>query len=149
MQTKDPKNRLVVCVGDSLTRGNVSFDFVDLLEKRLGLHLEAQDVFLNVAGGIKIDDPAVDLAVVMAIASAFLEQMIMPEAVVIGEVGLAGEIRSISQASLRIQEAEKLGFKHCIMPQNNFKNLNYKGSIELVPASTLKEAQDIILTGGK
>jgi DNA repair protein RadA/Sms len=119
---------------------------VAVLEKRIGLHLEAEDIFVNVAGGIKIVDPAADLAVAVAIASALREQLIIPDTVVLGEVGLAGEVRSISQVLLRINEAEKLGFKHCILPGNNYKNLNYKkGGIELVPVSTLKEALDLAL----
>jgi DNA repair protein RadA/Sms len=70
----------------------------------------------------------------------------MPDSVVLGEVGLAGEMRSISQALLRINEAEKLGFKHCVLPRNNYKNLEYKkGNLELIPVSSLKEALDIIL----
>ena len=118
-----------------------------MLEKRIGLHLEAEDIFVNVAGGIKIEDPAADLGVAAAIASGFLEQLIMPEAVVLGEVGLAGEIRSISQAPARIKEAEKLGFKYCVLPRNNYKNLKFeKGSIELIPASNLKEAMGVILS---
>jgi len=128
---------------------------VAVLEKRIGLHLEAEDIFVNVAGGIKLEDPAADLAVALAITSAFREQLMMADTVVLGEVGLAGEIRSISQAILRINEAEKLGFKHCILPRNNYKNLNYpaiaesrsmrdkKDAIELVPVSNLKEALDI------
>jgi DNA repair protein RadA/Sms len=65
----------------------------------------------------------------------------------LGEIGLAGEIRSISQVNLRINEAEKLGFKHCVLPKNNYKNLDYKKtSLELIPAATLKEALDIILS---
>jgi DNA repair protein RadA/Sms len=133
------------------------FDFnrlnllIAVLEKRMGLHLETEDIFVNVAGGIKIEDPAADLAVALAITSAFREQLIMPEAVVLGEIGLAGEIRSISQAGVRIHEAQKLGFKHCIVPKNNCKNLEYScapqqgkdTSIELVPVSTLKQAIDI------
>ena len=128
------------------------FDFnrlsllVAVLEKRMGLALEAEDIFVNVAGGIKIEDPAADLAVAAAIASAFREQLVSPDTIVLGEVGLAGEIRSISQAVLRINEAEKLGFKHCVLPRNNHKNLDYKkGAMELIPVSTLKEALDIIL----
>jgi len=120
---------------------------VAVLEKRIGLALETEDIFINVAGGIKIEDPAADLAVAVAVASAFREQLVIPETVVIGEIGLAGEVRSISQIILRINEAEKLGFKHCVLPRNNFKNLAYKkDSLELIPVSTLKEALDIILS---
>jgi DNA repair protein RadA/Sms len=119
---------------------------VAVLEKRMGLALEAEDIFVNVAGGIKVEDPGADLAVAVAVASAFREQLVLPETVVIGEIGLAGEIRSISQATLRINEAEKLGFKHCVLPRNNYKNLRFnKDTIELIPVSTLKEALDIIL----
>ncbi|MFA5276565.1 MAG: DNA repair protein RadA, partial [Candidatus Omnitrophota bacterium] len=119
------------------------FDFnrlallIAVLEKRVGLHLEAEDIFVNVAGGIKIEDPAGDLAVATAVASAFREQLVLAETVVLGEVGLAGEIRNVSQVSLRINEAEKLGFKYCIIPRNNHRTLDHKKySIELVPVST-------------
>jgi DNA repair protein RadA/Sms len=119
---------------------------IAVLEKRIGLALEAEDVFVNVAGGIKIEDPGADLSVAVAVASAFRDQPVIPETIVLGEVGLAGEIRSISQAILRINEAEKLGFKHCILPRNNLKNLKFdNGTMELIPVSTLKEALDIIL----
>ncbi len=134
-------------------RRTQGFDFnrmsllVAVLEKRIGLHLEAEDIFVNVAGGIKVEDPVADLAVAVAIASAFREQLILAETVVLGEVGLAGEIRSISQADLRINEAAKLGFKHCVLPRNNYKNIDYKKEkIELIPAASLKEALDIILS---
>lgn len=119
---------------------------VAVLEKRIGLALETEDIFVNVAGGIKVEDPAADLAVALAIASAFRDRLIMPATLVLGEVGLSGEIRSISQIALRVNEAEKLGFKHCIIPKNNHKGLkNYKGDIELIPVANLKEALDIAL----
>ena len=128
------------------------FDFnrlsllVAVLEKRMGLALEAQDIFVNIAGGIKIEDPAADLAVCAVIASSFREQVVMPRAVVLGEVGLSGEIRSISQVLTRINEAEKLGFKHCVLPKNSCKNLKLnRANMEIIPVSTLKEALDIIL----
>lgn len=128
------------------------FDFnrlallVAVLEKRIGLALEAEDIFVNVVGGIKLEDPAADLAVASAVASAFREQSVNPETLVLGEVGLAGEIRSISQAALRINEAERLGFKRCILPKTNYKNLTFvKDALELIPVSTLKEALDIML----
>ncbi|MDD5691356.1 MAG: DNA repair protein RadA [Candidatus Omnitrophica bacterium] len=128
------------------------FDFnrlsllVAVLEKRLGLALEAEDIFINVAGGIKIEDPAADLAVCAVITSSFREQVVMPQAVVLGEVGLSGEIRSISQVLTRINEAEKLGFKHCILPKNSCKTLKFdKSDMEIIPVTTLKEALDIVL----
>jgi DNA repair protein RadA/Sms len=119
---------------------------IAVLEKRIGLHMEAEDVFVNVAGGMKVEDPAADLAVAVAIASAFSEKLTTPETVVLGEVGLAGEIRSVAQAALRINEAERLGFKHCLLPKNNSRNLDYKkDGIEIIPVSTLKETLDIIM----
>ena len=128
------------------------FDFnrlsllVAVLEKRMGLALEAEDIFINVAGGIKIEDPAADLAVCAVIASSFRDQVVIPRTVVLGEVGLSGEIRSISQVLTRINEAEKLGFKHCILPKNSVKNLKFKKSdMEIIAVSTLKEALDITL----
>ncbi|MCX5669249.1 MAG: DNA repair protein RadA [Candidatus Omnitrophica bacterium] len=128
------------------------FDFnrlsllVAVLEKRMGLALEAEDIFINVAGGIKIEDPAADLAVCAVIASSFRDQVVIPRTVVLGEVGLSGEIRSISNVLTRINEAEKLGFKHCILPKNSIKNLKFKNTdMEIIAVSTLKEALDIIL----
>ena len=119
---------------------------VAVLEKRIGLALETEDIFVNVAGGIKVEDPSADLAVAVAVASAFREQLVIPATVILGEVGLSGEIRSTHQIMLRVNEAEKLGFKSCILPRNNHKNIkNHKGSIELIPVANLKEALDIAL----
>jgi DNA repair protein RadA/Sms len=127
------------------------FDFnrlsllVAVLEKRIGLHLEAQDIFINVAGGIKIEDPAADLAVAVSVASAFKEQLVIPYTVILGEVGLAGEIRSVSQPVLRINEAQKLGFKHCILPKNNCRDPQLKkAGIELIPVASLQEALGLV-----
>jgi len=128
------------------------FDFnrlsllVAVLEKRIGLSLETEDIFVNVAGGIKVEDPTADLGVCLAVASAFRDQLVIPETIVLGEVGLAGEIRSITQALLRINEAQKLGFKRCILPRNNLRGLDIeKGKIELIPVSSLKETLDLSL----
>lgn len=119
---------------------------VAVLEKRIGLHLELEDIFVNVAGGIKIEDPAADLAVALSVASAFLDKPVMEDAVFLGEIGLSGEIRSISQPNLRINEAEKLGFKRCVLPRNIHKNLDYKTkTIEFIPIATLKDAMDASL----
>ena len=139
------------CFGYALRRTQ-GFDYnrlnllVAVLEKRQGLHLETEDIFLNVAGGIKIEDPAADLGVAVAVASAFTDKAVLENAVFLGEVGLTGEVRSISQVNLRLNEAEKLGFKHCFLPKNIYKNLEPKsGGLELIPVSTLKEALDISL----
>jgi len=119
---------------------------IAVLEKRIGLHLGADDIFVNVAGGIKIEDPAADLAVAVAAASAFRGQPVLSDCVVLGEVGLAGEIRSVTQAALRLSEARNLGFKRCVLPANN-KDARQRGkdALELIMVSTLKEALDILL----
>lgn len=123
---------------------------IAVLEKRIGLHLELEDIFINVAGGIKIEDPAADLAVAVAIASAHQERLIAADMIFLGELGLASEIRSITQVVARLKEAEKLGFKHCLLPKNNFKNLDYKKeTMEIIPVSNLKEALDIALREAK
>ncbi len=94
-----------------------------VLEKRLGYQLHHSDVFVSVAGGLKITEPAVDLAVMMAIASSFCNRSIDPETVVIGEVGLGGEVRSVPRIENRLREAVHMGFRRCIMPKRNMKGL--------------------------
>ncbi len=108
-----------------------------VLEKRAGLKLSTQNVFLNIAGGIRIDEPAVDLAVCCAIASSFTDKFAKNDTVVIGEVGLGGEVRSVGNVEKRIQEAAKLGFKKILIPANNSKSLKQKNSIELVPVENI------------
>ena len=119
---------------------------VAVLEKRLGLRLEDQDVFLNVVGGVTVEDPAADLAVALAVASSFLDKPIPRDMAVLGEVGLSAEVRSVSHMVVRLHEAEKLGFKRCLVPKNNLKmrqELKLE-RLQLVPVSTLKEALDVI-----
>lgn len=113
-----------------------------VLEKRLGLNLQDKDIFLNVVGGVTVTDPAADLAVVLAVASAFLDKPIAFDTVVLGEVGLSSEVRSVSQLAIRINEAEKLGFKKCILPKNNLnRGVDFQGKrLELIPVETVKEA---------
>jgi DNA repair protein RadA/Sms len=90
-----------------------------VLDKRVGLSLASEDVFVNVAGGMEVTEPAADLAVVAAVASSLRNRPVAPDVVVFGEVGLAGEVRSTSQAGLRVREALQLGFKRCVMPDGN------------------------------
>lgn len=111
-----------------------------VLEKRGGYRLSANNVFLNMAGGVKIDEPAVDLAVCCSIASSLLDKAADSSAVVIGEVGLGGEIRSVGNIEKRIVEAEKLGFRKIIIPANNLKSIKSKNSAEIVPVNSLSEA---------
>jgi DNA repair protein RadA/Sms len=93
---------------------------VAVLEKRAGLHILSQDIFMNVAGGVRVEEPAIDLGISMAVTSSFLNKPVQSDVVVFGEVGLSGEIRGVSQAELRIKEAQKLGFKKCVIPRINF-----------------------------
>ncbi len=119
---------------------------VAVLEKRLGLHLEFEDIFVNVAGGIKVEDPAADLAVCAAVASAFQDLAVSPDTVVLGEVGLSGEIRSVSQAQVRLNEAVKLGFTGAIIPRNSAKGLSLSDKkTELIQVATVREAFDQLL----
>lgn len=110
-----------------------------VLEKRGSYRLSANNVFLNMAGGVKIDEPAVDLAVCCSIASSLLDKPVDNSAVVIGEVGLGGEIRSVGNIEKRIAEAEKLGFKKIIIPANNLKSIKSKNSAKLIPVNSLSE----------
>ncbi len=117
---------------------------VAVLEKRLGLNLADKDIFLNVVGGVRVVDPSADLGVCLAVASALLDKPIGADVVILGEVGLASEVRSVSQIASRINEAEKMGFKRCIMPRNNLKGKSeYKPkSIKLIPVETVRQALD-------
>ncbi|OGU66396.1 MAG: DNA repair protein RadA [Stygiobacter sp. RIFOXYC12_FULL_38_8] len=111
-----------------------------VLEKRANLRLSIQNVFLNIAGGIRIDEPAVDLAICCAIASNFSDKFARNDTVVIGEVGLGGEVRSVNHIEKRIQEAAKLGFKRVILPTNNIKAIKSKADIEIVGVDNLGNA---------
>ena len=104
-----------------------------MLEKRLGLHLLNNDVYVNIAGGLSIDEPSADLGIVTAIASSYRNLAIAPDIVIFGEVGLAGEVRAISQPQLRIREASSLGFKRCILPRNSLPKDDAMPEIELIP----------------
>ena len=102
------------------------------------------DVFLNIAGGIRIDEPALDLGVVCALASSLLEKTIPSNTVVCGEIGLAGEVRAVGQIDVRVREAQRLGFSRIIMPSSNKERLNWKPTIELVGISNMHQLMDIV-----
>jgi DNA repair protein RadA/Sms len=118
-----------------------------VLEKRGGYRLSAANVFLNMVGGVKIFEPAVDLAVCCSIASSLLDKIADNSTVVIGEVGLGGEIRSVGHIEKRIQEAEKLGFKKVVIPKSNYKGLNIKKNVELITVENLTDAIQSVLKG--
>jgi DNA repair protein RadA/Sms len=117
---------------------------VAVLEKKVGLHLAGCDIFCNAAGGVRLTEPAVDLGVAAAVASSHLDRAADPGTVVIGEVGLAGEVRAVARPELRIREAAKLGFTRCVLPSGNLKHLDVAG-IELVGVGTVREALQEIL----
>jgi DNA repair protein RadA/Sms len=112
-----------------------------VLEKRVGFKLAQKDVFLNIAGGLKVNDPAIDLSVISAILSSNMDTEIEREICLAGEVGLSGEIRPVNRIEQRIGEAEKLGFKRIILPKHNLQGLDKKKiNIELVPVRKVEEA---------
>ena len=114
--------------------------FFGSLEKKIGLRLAGQDIFINVVGGVEIDEPASDLGAIMAIASSLKDKPLNPYTVFTGEVGLSGEIRSVSRIELRINEVEKLGYKKMILPESNLKNLSLNTKLNLVSVKTVKDA---------
>jgi DNA repair protein RadA/Sms len=118
-----------------------------VLEKRAGFKLAQKDVFLNIAGGLRINDPAIDLAVISAILSANLDISINPQICLTGEVGLSGEIRPVNRIEQRIAEAEKLGFKKIILPEYNYNSLPHKAyNIQLLPVKKAEEAFRILFS---
>ncbi len=115
-----------------------------VLTKRVGLNLSNQDIYVNVVGGLSIDEPAVDLAVGVAIASSFRDRPVAADTVLVGEVGLSGELRRVTQVERRLAEAAKLGFRRCVLPaQTVTPTLRAAVSLDLLPARTLAEALDL------
>ena len=111
-----------------------------VLEKRVGLHVGQYDVFVNVAGGVRVDEPAVDLGMAVSIVSSLRDRPVDPAAVAIGEIGLGGEIRTVSQVEKRVAEAAKLGFTRCVLPRNNARAMAPRDGIELVEIQTVDQA---------
>ncbi|MBP2645023.1 MAG: radA [Firmicutes bacterium] len=111
-----------------------------VLEKRVGLMLGNCDVYVKVAGGIKVDEPAADLAIILALASSYRNVNATASAVSFGEVGLAGEVRAVSQAEMRIREAERMGFKRIILPKGNLRGLTIPTSLKLIGVDSVVDA---------
>lgn len=116
-----------------------------VLEKRVGLMLQNQDAYIKVAGGVKLDEPAIDLAIAISIASSFKDQSTNPHDIYIGEVGLTGEIRRVSRIEQRVQEASKLGFKRVICSANNLDGWTVPKSIKVIGVKTVHEALKIAM----
>jgi DNA repair protein RadA/Sms len=117
---------------------------VAVLEKKMGAKLFDQDIFVNVAGGVRVDEPAVDLGIIAAVASSQKEKSLDPKTVFFGEVGLAGEIRGISQAETRVREAGKLGFERCILPASNSSQLAHIRQPELAGVDSLRDCWNLL-----
>ncbi len=116
---------------------------IAVLDKRIGMHLGGMDIFVNVVGGLKIEEPAVDMAIIAAIASSFKNVAVNAETFVFGEVGLSGELRAISQAEIRIKEASKLGLKRGLVPAGNLQSVK-ESDIEVIGAKNVEEALEIL-----
>jgi DNA repair protein RadA/Sms len=129
------------CIGVDYNRVSL---LLAVLEKRVGMQLMGMDVFVNIVGGLKIDEPAVDLGIIAAVASSFRERPIAAQTVVMGEVGLAGEVRAISQAEARIKDAAKLGFKRCVLPALNVEKMDKasRNKMELLGVRSVDEAME-------
>ncbi|MEW5977124.1 MAG: DNA repair protein RadA [Acidobacteriota bacterium] len=115
-----------------------------MLEKRLGMQLVGSDVYVNVAGGLQVDEPATDLGVVTAVVSSYRNRPLDPDTVVLGEVGLAGEVRSIHHASLRLRECAKLGFRKCVMPRSSLPEARDDLDLEVLPVDSVQESFEIL-----
>ena len=117
---------------------------IAVLEKRMGLAMGTKDIFVNLVGGLKIDDPAADLSIIAAIASSTMDKYIEKDIIFCGEVGLTGEVRSISNISHRLNEASSLGFKRAIVPSHSIKKKIKKINIDLFPINNVKDAFRIL-----
>ncbi|MFO7812037.1 MAG: DNA repair protein RadA [Pelovirga sp.] len=117
---------------------------IAILEKKVEMSLAGQDIFLNVAGGVRLDEPAIDLAAIAVLASSHLNRIINPKLVIFGEVGLTGEVRAVTQPELRVKEAARLGFSECVLPRKSIKNLEVPEGISLTGIDQVSEALDII-----
>jgi DNA repair protein RadA/Sms len=117
---------------------------VAVLAKRGGVALSDKDIFINVAGGIKIDEPAIDLGIIATAASSFLNKPIPRHTVIFGEVGLSGEIRGVSHTELRLKEAVKLGFSRCLLSEKSIKTLKGKVNMELIGVSSVTDVLEVL-----
>ncbi len=117
---------------------------VAVMEKQLGMHLMGHDIFMNVAGGVKIMEPAVDMGIVSAVASSFLDRPIRKDTMVVGEVGLAGEVRAVGNVDIRISEARKMGFTRIIAPAGSLKRLRRPNDLALEGVDTVSAAVEML-----
>lgn len=129
-----------MCTGFDYNRMSL---ILAVLEKRAGYYFSNTDAYINVVGGLRLDEPAVDLAVAMALVSSLKDTPISDDAIAFGEIGLAGEIRSVNHAQQRVNEAVRLGFKKIILPKHNFKDIKSIDA-QLIPVSNIRQAFEAI-----
>lgn len=129
-------------IGVDFNRVNL---LVAVLEKKAGLHLGGMDIFINVVGGLRIIEPAVDLGIIVTIASSLKDIPINPKTFVFGEIGLSGEIRAVTQAEARIREASKIGFKRAIIPERNYEKIKDNFGLEIIGVKDVEESLEAIL----
>ena len=130
-----------MCTGFDYNRMNM---IIAVLEKRAGYYFTGTDAYVNVVGGLRLDETAVDLAVSMALVSSLKDVPVADDAIAFGEVGLAGEIRSVSNAQQRVNEAVRLGFKRIIIPAHNAKDITVSSDAEIIPVKNVRQAFDVI-----
>ena len=116
-----------------------------VMTKRVGLRLNEQDIFVNVVGGLRVDEPASDLAMALSLASSYVDKPLPADIVMIGEIGLSGEVRAVSQLALRLNEASKIGFKRAIIPRSRRNMDGLPKNMELLPARNVLEAMNLVL----
>ena len=117
---------------------------VAILEKKLGYSMQSQDVYINVVGGLRLTETASDLAIITAVASNYKNFVIDGKTLILGEVGLTGEVRSVSFVQKRVSEAKKLGFKRCIVPKDNRSEAEEIKGIEIIPVTSVSETIKVI-----
>ena len=127
-------------VGTDYNRVNL---LMAVIEKRAGLRLSECDAYINIAGGIKVNEPALDLGIVLAIISSYRDKIIPSDTIAFGEVGLSGEVRAISQVQQRITEAAKMGFTRCIIPYANMEKLGKTGDIKVIGVRNIGEVMNL------
>lgn len=129
-------------IGTDFNRVNL---LMAVLEKRFGMHMGNCDAYVNIAGGIRIQEPAIDLGIVLAVVSSFKNCVIDEKTIAFGEVGLSGEVRAVNMAEHRVREAQKLGFTTCIMPEVSAQSMKSVSGIRIVGARTVQDAVEVIV----
>ena len=130
------------------TAAGIDYNRVNLLmavlEKRVGLPLSGYDAYVNIAGGIRMNEPAVDLGIIMAVASSYKNRPVSEDTIVFGEVGLSGEVRAVTMPEQRVAEAKKLGFKVCVVPEVSLKSIGKVEGIEVIGVKSVNQTMNLL-----